>query len=398
MPSSYSQLTFLPTPLRRGGGEYQRSDFVMNSWAIHQSGAVLLDPHLLNYLADTPGPQKVAAQASPSPGPAHEAVDPTDWNQDNGWDDSHIAPAPAGQAQEARQPPALQKAKQILKKATEWPMLDPHEPGKEKPFKKGVTYKLPAPEKTAPKKKPMKVRGLNFTQFIYLHRADRKARNEERAQKRLPEEEGEVEDEEILEAVEIFGDDWNEPVADDWVPEIPIEHEPELPQVDLSGPSEAGDLSSYEDLCRMHVQNYLTKTHLLFKQESKLGQRVQHWTQRIGPILDAQERRPEFDLPVYKSEILEKIQKQSHHQKENRSKKGTAVSAETAIGGVESWDVARKFASMLELVNAGQIELMPGHGSFEVRLLEGALAAQIHSPVKTKKNSRVRAPKQVLVQ
>ena len=145
------------------------------------------------------------------------------------------------------------------------------------------------------------------------------------------------------------------------------------------GPSEDGfgeddyqTMTTYEELCRQHIDKYLSRAQEEFHNDTELTKRVTQWRDRVAPMLSEQESRPEFDLFKSKDVILGSLRKYVKKNKENR--KGV-LPPTVAIGGEEKWQVARNFAAMLQLVNNGQIELLPdqaSHQSFNLRLLSAS--------------------------
>lgn len=109
--------------------------------------------------------------------------------------------------------------------------------------------------------------------------------------------------------------------------------------------------SSYEETCR----KYLEKTRGLWEQHSvdaKLAKRVENWTSKIHPILEDEEKRPEFDITAYGRDILEGVE-------EVNAKSGeTEIPMSTLFQGCAKYDVCRKFLATLQLANTYSIEIM----------------------------------------
>ncbi|PXF44855.1 Condensin-2 complex subunit H2 [Gracilariopsis chorda] len=110
--------------------------------------------------------------------------------------------------------------------------------------------------------------------------------------------------------------------------------------------------SSYEETCR----RYLERTRGLWEQHSvdaKLAKRVENWASKIQPILDDEEKRPEFDIAAYGQVILQGVKKA-------QAKGGvTEIPMSRLFEGCAAYDVCRKFLATLQLANTYSIEIVP---------------------------------------
>jgi len=115
---------------------------------------------------------------------------------------------------------------------------------------------------------------------------------------------------------------------------------------------------SYEDLCRSHVEKYLSSAEN-YIQENALSQRISEWRNKLAPVLIVQESRTSFDVHKYGHDLVNSMS--SMNLKE--------ISFEKVVGKVEPHEVCRNFAAALQLVNNGNIDFVVNGNSLKLQLL-----------------------------
>lgn len=114
--------------------------------------------------------------------------------------------------------------------------------------------------------------------------------------------------------------------------------------------------SSFEETCRKHLE----RTAWMWEQRTtdiNLVRRVEEWTTRIQPLLEEEERRPEFDISRYGHAILNDLN-QVRVLKEVENIRIGALLQQPA-----KFEVCRKFLAALQLANNYAIEIIPPEGS-----------------------------------
>ena len=134
-------------------------------------------------------------------------------------------------------------------------------------------------------------------------------------------------------------------VPDDIVKSVMLEENRTIGNNEERGVEEGVD--SYEELVMKRVAAYVAQSQD-YIESTDLAKRVAKWHDSIGPRLDAVERRGNFDIHQYGSEILE-------HFPEGRAK--TTISFAELARGKEREEVARLFLSTLMLVNTYNVEI-----------------------------------------
>lgn len=70
--------------------------------------------------------------------------------------------------------------------------------------------------------------------------------------------------------------------------------------------TDSGEYISYEDLCRQHMEKFMTGVEK-FTRETKLVRRVNEWETRIVPMLEDQDRHEQFDIRKERSVLLSEL-------------------------------------------------------------------------------------------
>ncbi|XP_076450390.1 condensin-2 complex subunit H2-like [Babylonia areolata] len=292
-----------------------------------------------------------------------------------------------------------------------WALKDPYSPGKlaEKPLRKGQTFRVPTglqvtaggkKRKRAAKEKKTTadVPIWEFVQMrVFSHRPkfpknpclvpsfpefddmfwkEFKRRQEKKRQKQKQQIMQEVYEPEEDCGVEVEDNNWPAAVDDDGDAEG--DHfEPLELQLDdnVFAPIEAcgGEFinslgssgstgSTYEDVVRQHVENFLAQA-AKFAQISELSKRVAEWEEKINPRLQEEEQRESFDIHKYGSNVIEGMQR---NQK---------TSFRRIVSGKPIFQICRLFLATLQLANNYNVELScpgtleEGMDRLEVQLL-----------------------------
>lgn len=151
-----------------------------------------------------------------------------------------------------------------------------------------------------------------------------------------------------------------------------------------SGVFDHNSQATFEDLCRAHLRRF-NESAKVYAAETKLTKRVGVWQAGLAPLLDEQEKRPEFDIHSYGRKILEKIsnkveQNQSVRKRISTGEKkleSTSIEFSTIVAeDVEDYEVCRLFLSTLMLCNCGNVAVCHGEdssmGSLSIELLNSS--------------------------
>lgn len=141
------------------------------------------------------------------------------------------------------------------------------------------------------------------------------------------------------------------------------------------------DGAAFEELCRAHIrafakgaENYATKTNLT--------KRVEQWQSRLAPILEEEERRPEFDIYKYGARVINGVQiellKRNNEVKlaSSAAKQSNVINFHAITRNCEQYEVCRLFLASLSLSNSGNVIFTSETGkvmtpdSLQIQLLE----------------------------
>lgn len=199
-------------------------------------------------------------------------------------------------------------------------------------------------------------------------------------------------------AEEFFGDgyqddDFGGPMDDDFegfdaVPAQLAEPAPWTGRDAADGFDIDGQDNSYADMCRAHVEAYISAAAAA-EVQTELATRVSAWRTKMAPVLEEEERRPEFDIHAYGDRVLSGLAALSvsaggQPEGQPAGDDGSVMEAQPVtfkevVAGAEvaaPCDVPRTFSSMLQLVNNGNLRIMKLGGSnqeFTVTLLNTVL-------------------------
>ena len=132
---------------------------------------------------------------------------------------------------------------------------------------------------------------------------------------------------------------------------------------------------TFEDLCRAHLRKF-NESAKAYAAETELTKRVGKWQSGLAPLLEEQEKRPEFDIHSYGKQILERVERNltsvrkrtsTGDKKPSSSQTNNEVGFSTIIASkdCEDYEVCRLFLSTLMLCNCGNIAMHNG-GNGEV--------------------------------
>lgn len=112
-------------------------------------------------------------------------------------------------------------------------------------------------------------------------------------------------------------------------------------------------ITSYEELVRKHVENYLASASE-YAQMTELSKRVQQWEDRITPILTREEKFAFFDINQYGKFVLDKL---DTIQKNETEKKEKVTTFAQVMEDRQINEVSRYFLATLQLANNYNIEV-----------------------------------------
>lgn len=140
-------------------------------------------------------------------------------------------------------------------------------------------------------------------------------------------------------------------------------------------------IQSYEDLCRKHIENYLSSANA-FAIETSLTKRVADWRAKLEPILSRQEEAKPFDIHSYGESVVARFRVPDKEQPVSTF--GDLVEEEEGTS-----EICRLFAATLQLANHGNVQIIPEHeydadvededermhiqGSFSLKLMSSTL-------------------------
>ncbi|KAL6116527.1 ncaph2 [Pungitius sinensis] len=106
-----------------------------------------------------------------------------------------------------------------------------------------------------------------------------------------------------------------------------------------------GDNLNYEDLVLLRMEQ-LMENSKGWSQDTALSRRVQHWEDKIRPLLVEQEQRPVFDIHDYGDRIVSALRDV-----------GQRRSFASIVYGLESHEASKYLVASLQLANDGTVEV-----------------------------------------
>lgn len=134
---------------------------------------------------------------------------------------------------------------------------------------------------------------------------------------------------------------------------------------------------TFEELCRAHIQAF-AKGAEAYATVTRLSKRVGDWHERLAPILEEEEARPEFDIHAYTQRVVGAIL--VHGEAANLD--GTAiVDFKLVTENCPRYEVCRLFLASLSLANSRNVKLeqCEEESKFRLKLLNG----MIQNPMET---------------
>ncbi|EFA84454.1 hypothetical protein PPL_02487 [Heterostelium album PN500] len=123
---------------------------------------------------------------------------------------------------------------------------------------------------------------------------------------------------------------------------------------------------SYEDLCQSYINQYMASANQYLK-ETSLMKRMNDWTNNITPLLEKQNARPKFDIVEYSSQIIDDLAgivkkhvniESGEPLDDQQIDRDLLIRFEDLMVETPAYEVSRRFASCLQLVNNGNIEII----------------------------------------
>ena len=102
-----------------------------------------------------------------------------------------------------------------------------------------------------------------------------------------------------------------------------------------------------------HKLNYYTLENYRYERTTQLSKRVTEWTQRLEPILAAEEMHPPFDIHKVGDNIIERLVETEENEDESK-----IVSFDSVVTGQVDFEVCRSFLAMLQLANNGNLHII----------------------------------------
>ncbi|CAL5219116.1 g890 [Coccomyxa viridis] len=281
--------------------------------------------------------------------------------------------------------------------------LNPHSAGdlplrpfrKSKPRRKRV-YKAPrAEDRPFAAPPPGSLGSLSYPEFGYMLRARQAAQRAQQAASRsqmtnawvdAPEEDHlhdaenfDVAGEEQCDNDDGFGDDEGyedggqaEELSFDDLADAAASGQPNYDEMNAEAPL-AAELS-YEELCAAHTEARMAAAAAA-EVQTELASRVAGWRTKIGPVLEEQDARGDFDIHTMGESLLNDMAAVSLEDpaeaKEAEIEKAPPLAFGAVVKKQHKWQVSRLFSALLQLANNGNIVILRGSNPgqpFQLRL------------------------------
>jgi len=139
------------------------------------------------------------------------------------------------------------------------------------------------------------------------------------------------------------------------------------------------DTQTFEELCRAHLRAF-AKGAEKYASETNLSRRVSHWQEKLVPVLEEEEKRPEFDIHVYGRNVIETMEEEILRLNPKSTRLEDAplrkVDFATVTQTCPRFEVCRMFLASLSLMNGGNVDLgqVSPDGTFlELELLKSTI-------------------------
>jgi len=126
-------------------------------------------------------------------------------------------------------------------------------------------------------------------------------------------------------------------------------------------------VETYEDLCKMHFDRYLTEAQRYGEENTEIHKNVQTWKGRLQPLLNDQETRPKFNMRTYASRIMKYFWKPTNNHDQDVDNEdfqelenflGKEYDFGVFVENKPQYEVCRRFLTALHLANYQNIELV----------------------------------------
>lgn len=145
------------------------------------------------------------------------------------------------------------------------------------------------------------------------------------------------------------------------------------------------DARAFEALCRAHIAKF-AKGAEKYASETQLTQRVDKWQEKLEPILEEEEQRPEFDIHEYGRTVLVSVQDAIGKEKSEEAgdeMTPPVVDFEQVTKDCPNYQVCRYFLATLCLCNEGNVLLEQGDGDSTKSLSVKLLSTDYSRPMET---------------
>ena len=132
---------------------------------------------------------------------------------------------------------------------------------------------------------------------------------------------------------------------------------------------------TFEELCRAHLRAFARGAEK-YAAETQLSRRVGDWQSRLSPLLEEEEKRPEFDIHLYGDRIMQTVMEGMEQKKTQNSDRKLSAAGQSSptnvvdfcsvTEGQEDYEVCRLFLSSLMLCNSGNVILSHEHNGATV--------------------------------
>jgi condensin-2 complex subunit H2 len=120
------------------------------------------------------------------------------------------------------------------------------------------------------------------------------------------------------------------------------------------------DARTFEDLCRAHIQKF-AKGAEKYASETQLSVRVGQWQDKLGPLLEEEEERPEFDIHAYGQTVIDSMEQEIRRLNpktlELQDAPVKVVDFRRITRHCQQYEVCRMFLASLSLSNSGNVEI-----------------------------------------
>ena len=122
-----------------------------------------------------------------------------------------------------------------------------------------------------------------------------------------------------------------------------------------------GKQPTYVDLVRAHVDQYMHEAEQ-YAFETQMAKRVRQWQERLHPVMQAEDRRPRYDIHACGEEIVQACAPPPEKGKSPMLSEcqGTTCFYDI-MKGKEAYEICRCFLASLQMANDGKVAIAVGH-------------------------------------